>query len=465
MFSPETFVSRFHEYGRIHGLFGKRDTIIMAAVSGGVDSMVLIDLLSRDHGVRLHVAHFNHRLRGAESDGDEELVRSVCLRRGIECHVGSAPTGSIAAEQGRGVQEVARELRYAFFRSVVKMTGAGSVATGHHADDNAETILFHLCRGAGILGMRGILPSSENDGLNLIRPLLFARRPEIEDFARHERLVFRTDSSNLKDDYTRNALRHRLFPLLAEIFGQSVVDTIVRSGEALAPAAEYMNEQVRRVLALCLSRTGEGGTEVGITELKRAHPALRSLCLLEAARLAGSNPAQVHVQDLMHLLDAESGTRRQLPNGCEALRDRDVIRFEARAETDSFVINIEPGRTYAVAGFRFSAEAAPVPTAVRSTDRSVEFVDAGAIGSRRLLLRSWQDGDSFVPLGMAGNKKLSDFFVDEKIPVDQKRRIPVLATDDGTVIWVCGLRIDDRFRITGATQRALRLELSSLMER
>jgi tRNA(Ile)-lysidine synthase len=465
MFSSETLVSRFHEYGRVNRLFGKRDAVIIVAVSGGVDSMVLFDLLSRERDIKFMAAHFNHRLRDEESDGDEEFVRSFCRQRGIECHVGNADTARVAAEERRGIQESARDLRYAFFRSVAQQYAGSVIATGHHADDNAETILLHLCRGTGLDGMRGILPTSENEGVTLIRPLLFARRNEIEEYARHEKLVFRIDSSNLKDDYARNALRHRAFPMLEEIFGPSVVDTVSRTAEAIGPAAEFLSAETERALFACRSVQPNGTWELSIAGLNRLHPALRALCLREAAVRAGSAPGMAHVMDLGRLLASEPGTRVSLPGGIEAWRKRATIRFAPMETPEPFAIAVEPGRTYTVAGFRFSSEVAPIPAVISGKDPSIEFVDVARIEKHRLELRSWQPGDAFVPLGMSGTKKLSDFFVDEKVPIERKRRTPVLATEDGNIVWVCGLRIDDRFKITGATTRALRLELTPLSER
>jgi tRNA(Ile)-lysidine synthase len=461
MFSPETFASRFHEYSRTRGLFGKRDSVI-AAVSGGVDSMVLLDLLVRERPLRLVAAHFNHRLRGAESDGDEEFVRTACISHGVECRIGRAAEAGSTIGVVNGIQETARRLRYAYLRSVAVAEGGAVIATAHHADDNAETILHHLCRGSGLQGMAGILPSRDGGAEpgRLIRPLLFARRVEIESYAKERRIGYRDDSSNAGDHYTRNVLRHRIIPLLEDLFGPSVIETISRSGELVASAAEYLQNEAARGFQECRVNGEFRGVALSIGRLRNHHPAIRSLIIVKAADFAGVMLEESHVRDIDRLLGLEPGTRVILPAGMQVARERSEIRIEPAEAAENFSIAVEPGRTYEIGGFRFSAEETAPPPEVSEKNPSVEFVDAGSLKQHRMRLRTWRQGDSFIPLGMTGRKKLSDFFVDEKVPINRKLRTPVLETDEGTIVWVCGHRIDDRFKITAATRRAFRLELS-----
>jgi tRNA(Ile)-lysidine synthase len=454
MSSPETLLSRFHEYSRRQGLIGERDTVIVA-VSGGVDSMVLLDLLAREEDIAVVVAHFNHRLRGPEAEADEALVAERARQYGFPFHAGGADTAGEARTQGRGVQEVARDLRYLFLRELRASIGADRVATAHHADDNAETILLNFLRGSGVLGLAGIPVHRQEDGI--IRPLLFARREEIEQYARQDGIPFRTDSSNASDAYTRNVLRHRVFPLLRELMGTSVVDTVNRSGEHLRAAAAFIAEETHRARAQCVLPGRGGEIRISVPRLSALPPFLRQQVVLAA----GEQLQSANVEDILGLAGSISGKRVSLPGGREAVRDREEIIIRRRQAGEDFSLAVEPGREYRLAGFRFASALVDAAGQFPGTDRTVEFIDADRIAARQLTLRSWHDGDAFIPLGMGSRKKLSDFFVDEKVPLQEKHRTPILATDDGDIVWVCGRRIDDRFKISASTRRVLRLEYSS----
>ena len=457
MLSPEKFRSRFHEFSRTSGLFGERDTVI-AAVSGGLDSMVMLDLLAGEARLRLIVAHMNHGLRGAESDGDEALVVRRARDYGAGVQVMRAETAGEAKRRGLGIQETARLLRYAFLESVRAGAGGDRIATAHHADDNAETILLHLFRGTGAQGMAGI--PVLRDGI--CRPLLFARREEIEVYAQEAGLPFRTDSSNDRDAYTRNALRHHILPLLKEHISPGVVENINRSGEHFRDVAAYLATESARALDLCTTQRWERELRLSLPRLAALPDLLRQLVVMTAAEaIAGSRPESAQVAALIDLIGNTTGSRVTLPGGFEALRNRDEMILRAPAADRPFRIAVEPDHEYRVGNFRFAARRVEREGILLGADKSTEFVDADRIARRGLTLRTWLDGDAFVPLGMSTRKKISDFFVDEKIPLYEKHSVPILETTDGEVVWICGRRIDDRFKITDATQHVLKLEFSS----
>lgn len=417
--------------------------------------MVLLDLLAREGDLAVVVGHFNHRLRGAESDADEVLVAERARFYGLPFHAGGADTAGAAMTQARGIQEVARDLRYAFLAEVRAALGARVIATAHHADDNAETILLNFLRGAGVRGLGGIPVARQAEGI--VRPLLFARREEIELYARDRGIPFRNDSSNATDAYTRNALRHRVIPLLRELIGPSVVETLNRSGEHLRAAAGYIAGETRRALAACLLPGTAGDIRLSVPHLAALAPFLRSQVVLAAVEQV----QQAHVEDILGLAAGIAGRSVVLPGGREAVRERDAIVIRQREANGEFTLAVEPGREYRIPGFRFASALVEQAGQFPGTDRAIEFVDADRIAARRLTLRSWRDGDAFIPLGMQSRKKVSDFFVDEKVPLREKHRTPILATDDGDIVWICGRRIDDRFKISASTRRVLRLEFSS----
>ena len=455
MLSPDTLSSRFREFSRTNGLYGEKDTIVVA-VSGGVDSMVLLDLFVKERGLNVVAGHFNHGLRGEESDADETFVAERARSYGIPFHAGRGDTGAEAARRGVGIQEAARDLRYDFLIRLRASTGATRIATAHHADDNAETILLHLFRGTGVQGMSGIPVA--RDGI--IRPLLFARREEIEEYSRIEKIPFRTDSSNAKDGYTRNAVRHHVLPLLKELVSPSVVENINRSGDNFRTLAAYLQEETTRVLTECTTGRSGGGLRLSVNGLLARPLLLRQHAVLAAIEdVAGARPASDRVNAVLGLLEKEPGTLVTITGGTEAARDRDEIVIRPHEEAGGFSLSVEAGKEYAAEGFRFASEI--VGARGEPAGRHTEYADAERTGVRGLTLRSWREGDSFTPLGMSGRKKLSDFFVDEKVPVDRKNRIPILCSAVGDVIWVCGMRLDDRFKITPATRRVLKLEYSS----
>jgi tRNA(Ile)-lysidine synthase len=459
MLSPNTLPSRFREFSRINGLFDE-DASVVVAVSGGVDSMVLLDLLLKDRVLTLIVGHFNHGLRGEESDADEAFVAERARRYGVPFHTERGDTAGEARRRGVGIQEAARDLRYDFLIRLREISGAGRIATGHHADDNAETILLHLFRGAGVQGMSGI--PVERDGI--IRPLLFAEREEIEEYARNEHIPFRTDSSNAKDGYTRNAVRHHVLPLLKELVSPAVVGNINRSGDNFRTVAAYLKEETRKVLEACtIDRSGDG-LHLSVSELMARPLLLRQHAILAALEeVSGESPGSERVAAVLGLLENEPGTTVTVTGGTEALRNRGELVVRLRSETAGFSLSVDPGQEYTLAGFRFASGL--VDARGPSAGRETEYADAGLTGIEGMTLRNWREGDSFVPLGMSGRKKISDFFVDEKVPLHRKHRIPILLNAGGDVIWVCGMRLDDRFKITPATRRILKLEYSSPTDR
>jgi tRNA(Ile)-lysidine synthase len=460
MVSPGSLRSRFREFSRKHGLFGERDTVIVA-ISGGIDSMVLLDLLAGERNLTLIVAHVNHGLRGEESDGDEAFVRAHAESRGLAFRTDRPDVAGTASQVGTGIQETARRLRYDFLEIVRLSTGGGKIATGHNLDDNAETILLNLFRGTGVRGLAGIPVRREN----IVRPLLFASREEIAAYAADAGIPFREDSSNASDAYARNVVRHHVLPRICEFVSPAAPRNIVRTGDLLRNVAGFLADQTTAALSTCRLSVPSGGVTLSIPRLRELHPFLCREVLLAAAEESGAGGLTgAHIEALAALIDAPPGHRATLPGQRMATRDREVIHLDRETPAAGFCIPVTPGVAYAMEGFHFAST-----IELGAEDRAVagenaEEVDADRVGTGGLTLRSWRDGDAFVPLGMSSRKKISNFFVDEKVPAYRKHRIPILATADGEIVWVCGLRIDDRFKVTATTRRVLKLEFHSFTE-
>jgi tRNA(Ile)-lysidine synthase len=451
--------ARFRAFVLRHALIKPHDGVLVA-VSGGIDSAVLLHLLAAERTrwrLALVVAHFNHGLRGAESDADEAFVRQLAAEYGLPFASGRADVRAIAASRGSGIEEAARTQRYSFLEHLLTKHSCTRCATGHNADDNAETVLFHLFRGSGLRGLAGI-PLSRNSG-TIVRPLLFATRSEIAAYAASAGIRFREDASNASDDHTRNIIRHHILPVVRERIQPDVAHTILRSSALVRDADAFVTAVARTGLDKILTRrTGE---EVLLPlSLLSLHPdAVQSAMIVEAvAHATGVRPGFEATQRVLALRTARTGARAYLQNGWLAAKVRPGIRIGRLTPTAAYVLPVECGVPVAVRGGTVFCD--PVPRSMFDARPRPhgEYVDAARTGLTGLQVRSWQKGDAFMPLGMRRRKKLSDLFVDAGVPAHDKHRTPVLTTADGTIVWVCGMRIDDRYKITDGTTDVLRLQ-------
>jgi tRNA(Ile)-lysidine synthase len=434
-------------------------SIVLLAVSGGIDSMVMLHLFSEiadRRSLKLAVVHVNHQLRGTESDGDEAFVRGISESLKVRFFCRRVDTLGHMVRTRLSKQEAARNLRYEFFEEVRQQLNADCVTTAHHADDNAETVLMNALRGSGIRGLSGI-PERREPG-HIVRPLLFARRTEIERYANGRSIEFRNDSSNASSAYKRNYLRHAVIPELEKAGEPDVVDSINKLSSLMRKLDRLMSQQVLASIGTSDFSADEGEGFVAISMLQAKPSYLQEAIVLELLRRLGTEVDSDKVHRVLGLCELETGSLVQLSKTLNVYRDRNRLAFVRPGELAPLYQDVSLGGSYSLDEFRFSLSA-PVPRpAALGGDRQVEFVDAGKLGEH-LLLRSWQDGDWFIPLGMNTRKKLSDFFVDEKIPLVQKRSIPILESD-GTVVWICGRRLDDRFKVTPETMSVVRLEFN-----
>ncbi len=450
------FFNKFEAFTRRHQLISQNDKIIVG-VSGGIDSVVLLDLLmelkSREH-LEIAVAHINHRLRDEESDEDERFVKKLAEEYSIECFVHGADTKAFMVEHKTSLQVGAREIRYKFFETVKILKNFTKIATAHNANDNAETVLFNLLRGSGANGLGGI-PVKRND---IVRPLLFAERSEIEQYAKLKSLKFREDSSNIKDYYTRNFIRHSILPQIREKVNPGIVGTLNRTGEIFQELGYFINNEVK-VLYQNIAKNFDGEKLVlDIFKLKNSLLFIQENLIIAALRdFVHSEVDYAKVHAIMDLINSETGSSTEIGRNVVVYRDRyNLVFIRSPKEPAEFVAEIIPGKKYEFEEFYFNSELVERSEVHFSLSPVVEFVDADAAGEA-LTLRSWRAGDWFMPLGMTGRKKISDFLVDSKIPVYQKNNVLVLSNKDG-IIWVCGLRVDDRFKLKEDTRRILKLE-------
>ncbi|HTR28474.1 MAG TPA: tRNA lysidine(34) synthetase TilS [Puia sp.] len=425
-------------------LFSPENRLLLA-VSGGLDSAVLCELLHRA-GFDYTIAHCNFRLRGDESDRDEAFVRELGRRYGREVLVQRFDTGKYAAERRLSVQSAARELRYEWFRQIISGWGRGGlILTAHHLDDNIETMVMNFFRGTGLSGLRGMLPRQEN----LVRPLLFAGRSQLLRFAEESRLSWVEDSSNESDKYTRNFFRHQVLPMVERAYPatlENLADNLRRFREIEAVYQDAVGRQKK----MLLERRGNE-LHIPVLKLKKAAPLFT--LLHELFSPYGFTAGQT--SGIAALLDSSSG-KYICSASHRLLKDRRWLILSPLGNTEPEMVVIEQGRTLVdYPGGTLQLEWLPEAPGRPSPDSAVAMLDSRYIGFP-LLLRRWRPGDYFYPLGMRKKKKLARFFIDQKLSLAEKEKIWVLEMNR-KIVWIVGRRIDDRFKITDATRQALRI--------
>jgi tRNA(Ile)-lysidine synthase len=438
-------LQRFEDFVKREQLFGRNDMLLLA-VSGGVDSVVLTHLCHAA-GYPFAIAHCNFGLRGAESDRDEAFVRQLAQQYDVPFLLQRFDTAEYATLYGTGIQETARNLRYRWFYDLLEnhqQPALQWLLTAHHADDQVETLLMNFVKGTGIAGLRGMVPRQQQT----IRPLLFARRTEIEAWAKEQQLAFVEDSSNSSDAYSRNFLRHQVLPLIKEKYPQAEENIIASAGRYRDVETLY-----REVLAAKQSRLLEyKDGEWWLPVRKLAKEKAAATILYEMVKPFNFTSAQT--PDLVQLLQAQSGKYVQSTTH-RVLKNRNWLIIAPLAPSQNRHVLIEDGDSKVVfeQGLLIIEKLAS-PPATLTAGAEMALLNAAHV-KYPLLLRRVKTGDYFYPLGMKKKKKLARFFIDLKLSKNQKEKVWVLESDR-KILWVIGLRIDERVKITPATAGVIR---------
>ena len=431
------------------------DEPLVVGVSGGPDSVALLDALVH-LGYRPHIAHLNHQLRGAASAADAEFVRQLAGQHGLPV--------TIAAESVTPDEDACRQARFAFFERVAAATGIHTLVLAHTADDQVETFLLRLLRGSGPTGLTGILSDRKIGSLRVVRPLLTVRREEVLKYLCAQGSKYREDASNADVRFARNRVRHVLLPLLEREFNPQVREALVRTAEILRDEDACLAELVSK---------NQPAETLRVTELRQLPVALQRRAIrgwlgdvsfeeVEAVRqLAAAESPSGAVGELVH---REYDLLRKTPGqGTEPAVGRWLVNIDGETTVEQFCLTIicRSERCETTAG-SLSSDGKSLAFQRKTLrhapgdNKKYESFDAEALGAAPFL-RTWQEGDRFQPLGMTGEKKLQDFFVDEKVPRRQRSQVPVLCASDGRIAWVIGYRIAEPFKVTQSTQRILRI--------
>ncbi len=459
---------------REHELAGENEPVLVG-VSGGPDSVCLIHILAglkRTLGLKLHIAHLNHMLRGAESDADAEYVSALARKLRIPATVEARDVKAYQKKHRLSLEEAAREVRYAFFDEVARSLHTDLVAVGHTADDQIETILMRLIRGTGLAGLRGMQPLSEirlADGgcLRVIRPLLQVRRDETEAYCLAHELSPRTDSSNLLPDRLRNRVRSQLIPLLRQ-YSPEIDDALLRLADAASIDMAYIEKGIAKLWGSVVKER-QDGMVIDKTGFSRLDLSIkRHLVRSAIQRLLGDlhDIEAVHIENTVEAMAKPAGKRLSLPRGLAFHIDYDHgLITTAKKSTCPFpVLEGEhmlkiPGETR-VCGWRVKSEILSQRPQAGKEAKWRAYLDLDVAG-KELVVRGRRRGDRFQPLGMESPKKLQDFMVDAKIPRAWRDNVPLVCSPR-QILWVAGWRIDHCARVTGATKQVLCLEFRGI---
>ncbi len=443
---------------------------VLVAVSGGVDSVVLLQLLlSVRASLRIEVgaAHLNHGLRGRTSDNDALFVRKLCRQGNVPFHTRKAAVARKARQRKQSVEEAARQVRYRFLDSTADRFGYTSICTAHHRNDQAETVLARVLKGTGWSGLSGI---REKLG-RIVRPLLPFSKDELVQYARDKGLMYRIDRSNRDPRWFRNRIRHELIPRLKKSFDPQVEKHLHRLASIAFETDFWLRNEARRLFAR-YGREEDGKIVLEIKRFNRYLQAQKQALLefiLERLLVASGYDIRPDYDDyaaLLRLIEESQSGRKYIIGPVECVKTGTQLVFVPRHLRGQrpHVLEIEPTGSYEwpASGWRFRFSEDDVERARGFVGRSpqLEFIDRDAVQGR-LVLRAWKAGDRFCPLGMTQHKKLSDFFADERVSLERRPVLPLLCDRTGRrdrIVWVCGYRLDHRYRITETTQRIVRME-------
>jgi tRNA(Ile)-lysidine synthase len=435
---------------------------VIAAVSGGADSVALVDILvSYGMGLSLTVAHFNHRLRGADSDADEEFVRCLANRYGLPFRTASADVRELSRAGGCGIEEAGREIRYRYLRGLMEEVGADAVALGHHADDQAETVLMRLIRGAGPRGLSGMSPRA---GWK-IRPLLEIRRKEIEEYLRERSMIWREDESNSDQAYLRNRIRHSLIPEL-ESYNPAIVSRLAATAGVCAAENSVIAASADDAFTrLSLQKGGDIHlpTAALLQEAKGLRLRLYDLAI-RAVKGGAAGIGSDHLLSVDEILHSSRAHRSVSLPGVTVSRCYETVIFTAgrrRSVASGFDLEITGEGRYLLPDKKVLRVRLTGPPEQEISRAEVACFDADAV-SFPWRLRNFREGDRLSPFGMTGTKKVKELFREARVPLRDRRSVPLLFDASDNLLWVCGLRRSSTAPVGPGTRRAVVVEFPAV---
>lgn len=443
-----------------YSMFSPGDRVLVG-VSGGPDSVCLLHILNRcrkEMALSLHVVHINHGIRKRESKREEKFVSHLAGRMDLPITVKSLDVPSYAREKRLTIEEAARDMRYSAFEQLAGKLNAKKIALGHTASDQVETVLMHLLRGSGPQGLSGIPPVRKLGSTAVVRPLIEINREEILNYLKKNKLTFCLDSSNRKTEYFRNKVRLKLLPLLRKNYNENIDGALLRLSEILKEENAYWERVVERVLGKVVSWEAEK-ILIDFRKFLRYNVIVQRRVLY---RLFGGIVSLSQIEAIRSLAQKSSqGKRIYLGKRFSVRKEGNFLIFssspERRFKKFNYPLRV-PGKNE-IEGLNLTLNTRIVdfhPISEKGTDTA--YFDVDKINFKKLLLRNRREGDRFRPFGLRGTKKLSDFFIDRKIPRRLRDRVPLLVEGED-ILWVVGIRRADKARITEDTKKILEVRV------
>ncbi|AFN73681.1 Putative cell cycle control ATPase [Melioribacter roseus P3M-2] len=432
-----------------HELVKEGDNLLIA-LSGGPDSVFALSFFIKYSGkykCLLHAVHFNHHLRGKESDRDRDFAVSLCDKLKVPLAVVDLDVKEYAKKNKLSVEEAARNLRYEKLFELSKKLNA-KIVTAHNKNDNTETVLLNLIAGTGISGISGI-PVKRN---NIIRPFLVLTKDEILSYLASRNIGFRIDSTNLKNDYRRNYIRNKIIPLFKKI-NPSLDEAVFRTSKTIENYSGFLEKEIEQIAETFLA-VKQNKLSVKTSAFKNVDAALLNDAIRKAVKSIWK--VELDFSDLKSISKlTQTGKSIELRNRLCAIKQRGCVTIYKPEETGDVKVYLSPGSSVKI--FELTIGITPVDkTKVRYRKTGkVEYISGDNL-SENFIVRKWKPGDKFIPLGMKTPKKISDFLTDSKVaPVDRKNQL--VLTNGNYIVWVVGLRIDERFKISTNTRKIFKL--------
>lgn len=447
----------------------KKDDRVIAAVSGGPDSVCLLVLLAqlkKELDLYLHVVSFNHLIRKKEAYLDTQFVKVLAQKYNLPITIGEADVPKFAKEKKLSLEESARIARFYFLKETAMKNRINKIALGHNCDDQVETFLMRLIRGSGLLGLCGISAKRKEDDFEFIRPLIDISREEIEAFLKQKKIDYRIDKTNFQIDLFRNKVRLELIPLLEKEYNPAIKTGLLRTIHNISEAYQLIESQVEIKARNSIQKKGTQAV-LDLAEFALQPWIIQTQLLRRAFSFAKGDLKQLSYEHLTALQklaeECQSGKHLTLPAGITASKIYKTIVFDKRPAIEKKTLEKEkkivfPGVTEVKElEIKISAEFLEKCSLKKEATKWTEFFDAEKV-KYPLFVCTRKEKDMFSPLGLQGRKSLKEFFIDEKVPLSKRNKIPVIR-DKEKIIWVAGLRISDEVKITQQTKRILKLEI------
>ena len=439
-----------------HSLIKEGDKIIIA-LSGGPDSVFALYFFhkyKKKFKIEIFAAHLNHSLRAKESDKDEDFCKELCGCYDIKFFSERAKVQKHKSEFKLSLEEAARELRYAFLEDIAREIKADKIITAHNINDNTETVLLNLFKGTGAKGLSGIPIIRDK----IIRPFLSASKTEIINYLEKKKIAYRLDETNLSNKFERNLLRNKIIPQIREQVNPALDEAILRSSVNLRNTVNIVNDEISRILdnEVHFKNTV---MDIPLSIVNRYNEGfVKEIIIASLKRTFHLEFNYTNVKNVFSLFTKQTGKKVKLKNDIFAFREREFISVKKRDNERQYFQQLSIGETAGISNKKLSITEINVSEVKEAKSRNVEFIDGDNI-EKIFTLRNWKRGDKFIPLGMKNFKKISDFLTEQKVKTSQRQNQLVL-TNRNQIVWVVGLRIDERFKLKNKTKKVLQLCLN-----